>query len=112
MRSIRNSAPNFNVSVNLVSPWIVNTTWLTQPLRELVEKHGIPVTDMNNVARGVAHIATSDWNGQSLYVAGERFIELEGGIDRSRKDWLGAEFDELASRNKNYAHQMRGQSGW
>jgi len=112
MRSIRNSAPNFNVTVNLVSPWIVNTTWLTPPLQALLDTHGIPVTDMNNVARAVAHIATSDWNGKSLYVAGEKFIELEDGIDKSRKDWLGPEFDELAGRNKNYAHQMRGQSGW
>lgn len=112
MRSIRNTAPDHNVTVNLVSPWIVNTSWLRPPLQAILEKHGIPITDVNNVARGVAHIATSDWNGKSLYVAGEKFIELENGIDSTRKDWLGAEFDELAGRNKLYAHQMRMPSGW
>ena len=112
MRSIRNSSPKFNVTINVVSPWIVNTPWLTPPLQATLETHGIPITDVNNVARGVAHIASSDWNGKSLYVASDKFIELEGGIDSTRKEWLGPEFDELASRNKLYADQLRMPSGW
>jgi hypothetical protein len=60
----------------------------------------------------VAYLATSDWNGKSLYVAGDKFIELESGIDETRKEWLGEEFAELAARSKEYAGQMRSKSGW
>lgn len=113
---MRNVAPNHNVSINLVSPWIVNTPWLTPPLQEVLDTHGLPVADMTSVARGVAHIVTNNWNGKSLFVGGEKFIELEGGIDAARKEWLGKEFDELAGKNKLYADQMRSiirnASGW
>jgi len=112
MRSIRNPAPNFNVTVNVVTPWIVNTSWLTPALHKLMDAHGIPITDTKNVARAVAYLATSDWNGKSLYVAGDKFIELECGIDETRKEWLGQEFSELAAESSGYAGELRGKSGW
>jgi len=112
VRSISSTAPKFNVTVNLICPWIANSPWLIPALEEMVTKHGIPITDISNVARAVAYVACSDWNGKAMFVAGQKFIELENGIDATRKQWLGEEFDELVGRRHLYGDQMRQGSGW
>lgn len=71
---------------------LAETGFTTDVLRQQLAKHKVPLNDATSVARAIVYAAvTESASGQIIYVADNKFTELEGPIRELRPQWLGAD---------------------
>jgi len=89
-----------NITINLVAPYFTESNLMFPDVRDFCTRKNIPVSDPSSVAKALAYNALKggDWTGKGVWVAADKWAELEGPIAGLRKQWLGEEFDELCER--------------
>lgn len=111
MRAVRSSAPSFNVSISMIAPWVTETPMVPPSFIKIMADNAIPVNKADTVARGIAVLAGEGHNGETIVVAGDRCIEVEGTIDATRSLWLGEKIDS-DYRKYEKGRWLRMPSGW
>ncbi|KZT39259.1 NAD(P)-binding protein [Sistotremastrum suecicum HHB10207 ss-3] len=111
MRAIRKTAPRFNVSINMVAPWMTMSALMTPELLTKVKAAGVPINEATSVAQAIVFLATCGWNGKTLFVAGNSCTEVEDALDSTRPLWLGSANDE-AWKKAEKVQYFESRSGW
>lgn len=91
MRAIRPKVPKFNITVNIVAPWMTDSPLLGDLQRSVMAQSGVPVNKSENVGRAIAYLSTGRHNGKALWTGINKFTELEDAITRLQPQWLGEE---------------------
>ncbi|KAH6975713.1 hypothetical protein EDB80DRAFT_308670 [Ilyonectria destructans] len=110
MRSMRANSERFNITVNVVAPWMAESGLLTDHHRRILEENRVEVTQAEMVGKAMAYLACGGLNGKALFVARNTFTELEEGISELEPNWLG-EKNSAAWRATNRSSFFRNQSG-
>jgi hypothetical protein len=108
---MRTTSPIFNITVNMIAPFMTDSALMTPHLREILTESDIPINNPIAVAKSAAFLCTQGWNGKTLMVVGDRFVELEEGIDKSRSVWLGETFSDVMTKAESVKY-FDSQSGW
>ncbi|KAF9468727.1 hypothetical protein BDZ94DRAFT_1246131 [Collybia nuda] len=111
MRAIRSSAPMFNVSISMIAPWVTETSMVPPSFIEIMANNKIPVNKAETVARGIAVLSGEGHNGETIVVAEDQCIEVEGAFDKARSSWLGEKIDS-DYRTYEQGRWLRMPSGW
>ena len=101
MRSLAASLqPTFGIRVNAVCPYATDTGMLTH-VKHAFLKNNIPVNKPGDVAEIILGLTAGNHsscgneaeacNGLAVVVAGGKGWEVEEGIERTRKTWMGQE---------------------
>ena len=71
---------------------LLETGFTTDVLRQQLAKHGVPLNDAASVAKAIVYLGVNESaSGQIIYVADDKFTELEGPIRKLRPQWLREE---------------------
>ncbi|KAF1344971.1 hypothetical protein BDV97DRAFT_373321 [Delphinella strobiligena] len=90
MRGLRSTLPEKNISINMIAPWMTVTPMLPQ---WIVDMWGnLPANDPDGVAKALLIPAVRpDLNGRTIWVAGNKAVEVEEGLRRTQGLWMGGE---------------------
>ncbi|KZO98609.1 short chain dehydrogenase/ reductase [Calocera viscosa TUFC12733] len=99
-RGIAKSLKELKITINVTAPFFTESNLMFPELREMCARKNVPVSDASSVAKALAYNALQggDWTGKAIWVAADKWGEVEGPISALRKQWLGEEFDELFVR--------------
>jgi hypothetical protein len=125
MRSIRSSAAKFNVSINMVAPWVTETPMVPEPVVEMLKRNEIRLNRPGTVAKGIGYLIcggegdgdgkrddkNQGFNGETLVVAEDQCILVEETLDKLRPRWLGEALDANYRRYEE-GRWFRMPSGW
>ncbi|KAG4431542.1 hypothetical protein IFR05_012977 [Cadophora sp. M221] len=92
MRAIAQNSPfrASNIRVNCVAPFMTESGFTTDDLRDQLARAGIPINAALSVARAMVYLGVHPTaTGQTVYIAGDKFTELETKIRALRAEWLG-----------------------
>src|SRR6201996_3510955 len=89
MRAMRVPSPLFNITINMVAPFMTESALMVPELRQILQEHGTPINEASSVARAAAFLCAEGWNGKTLMVIGNQFVEVENGLGETRQLWLG-----------------------
>lgn len=98
MRGLRTQLlPNYDITINLVAPWMTVTSMLPKAIEDMWG--GLPANTPEGPARALLMPAVrQEMNGCSLFVAGNKVVELEEGLKKTQGLWMGeklaADFEE------------------
>ncbi|EJT99236.1 NADP-binding protein [Dacryopinax primogenitus] len=100
VRSLASTLKNDNITINLVAPFFTDSALMYPSLRTFCTSRNIPVSRASSVAKALAYNALrgSEWTGKGVWVAADKWGEVEVGLEESREKCLGDEFDELRKR--------------
>jgi hypothetical protein len=97
------------IRTNCICPWMIRTR-LTAGIDEVWDAAGLPANTPEDVAGVIAGVAADGkTHGGALYVEGGRAWNVEEGILKSRKEWLGAEREEALETGTRV---LGGGEGW
>ncbi|KAK5419843.1 hypothetical protein LTR06_001312 [Exophiala xenobiotica] len=89
-----------NIRVNCVAPFMTETGFMTSELREHLTKAHVPINKPCSVAMAMVYLAVTDGvSGQIIYVANDKFTEIEGKIQALRPQWLGENASQYLENN-------------
>ncbi|KAK7888187.1 hypothetical protein LTR67_009064 [Exophiala xenobiotica] len=94
-----------NIRVNCVAPFMTGsyasqTGFMTSELREHLTKAHVPINKPYSVAKAMVYLAVTDGvSGQIIYVANDKFTEIEGKIHALRPQWLGEHASQYLENN-------------
>ena len=104
MRALKNDLAVVNIAISVVAPGITVTPILSQERQDLeansidkwaegMQKLGVPINKAETIALAVAHLIHKGLasNGQGILIQADRMAEIEGGIAKSRGQWMGEE---------------------
>jgi hypothetical protein len=100
MRSLKHSTPTYDIAISVVAPAITPTPILSVDgtvdiAQRVVEmrKFGMALNKTSTIALAVAYMADKGMaaNGMGILCQADRLVELEGGLARTRKVWMGEE---------------------
>jgi hypothetical protein len=106
MRALKQETAKLNIGVSVIAPGITLTPILKEN-RETVNSldnwaaemrgKGVPINSAESIASAVGYLINEGIkaNGMGLLIQADKIGELEGGIARGRKDWMGEEMLEL-----------------
>jgi len=114
MRALKNDLKTVNIAISVVAPGITVTPILLQARNGLeqnnvdelaagIQKQGVPVNGVTSVALAVAQLIQKGMqsNGQGILIQADKMAEIEGGIARSRGQWMGGEMFTLFRGGKS-----------
>ncbi|KAK9415450.1 putative NAD(P)-binding protein [Seiridium unicorne] len=89
MRSLRTQlVKRYNVTVNMVAPWMTKTPMLKDEFRSVWGE--LPSNEPIGVARALLLPAIrQDLNGKSFFVAGHEIVDFEEGLEKTQPQWMG-----------------------
>jgi NAD(P)-dependent dehydrogenase (short-subunit alcohol dehydrogenase family) len=102
MRALKQETAKLNIGVSVIAPGITltpilkenreNANSLDQWAVEMRGK-GVPINSAESIASAVGYLINEGTkaNGMGLLIQADKIGELEGGIARGRKDWMGEE---------------------
>ncbi|KIW90286.1 uncharacterized protein Z519_08930 [Cladophialophora bantiana CBS 173.52] len=92
MRALRPLTKTWNIRINSIAPGITDTPAL-RTLPDLVPKlwqSGIPMNTSDDCALAAVFLcANEDYNGNTIFINGGKFREVESGYKRHLKDIMG-----------------------
>ena len=101
MRALKNDLATLNISISVVAPGITLTPIVSgvkkgQTLQQWAEEmrgQGVPINSPEEVARSVVWLMGlgMEANGKGLLIQAGRTADLEAGIAKTRKHWMGEE---------------------
>ncbi|KAK4702439.1 hypothetical protein P7C70_g3787, partial [Phenoliferia sp. Uapishka_3] len=103
LRALRFSAPRDKIAISLVAPAITATAILasaSQTQQSTIDglvKAGVPINTPERVAEAVVYMVAKGQkaNGMGLMVQKGLVMDLEKGIAKNRRHWMGAEMEGL-----------------
>lgn len=95
----------------MIAPWVTETPMVPPAFLKIMADNNIPVNKVETVARGIAVLSGEGHNGETIVVAEDQCIEVEGAIDSSRSSWLGERIDN-DYRKYEKGRWLRMPSGW
>ena len=105
MRALKNDLATLGIAVSVVAPAITLTPIVSarregQSLDDWADsfrKQGVPINDPRDVARSVVWLMSlgTKANGKGLLIQAGRVVDLEEGIAKTRKLWMGTEMLDL-----------------
>ncbi|KAI5474230.1 hypothetical protein MNV49_003868 [Pseudohyphozyma bogoriensis] len=117
LRGLRYVAPKDKVAISLVAPAITTTPLLDTPemkhedRSKVMLKAGIPLNTPRRIAEVVVWLAARGQaaNGQGVLVQGGECVDLEAGIAKNRKAWMGETHARLykGGSGKNVFEELR-----
>jgi hypothetical protein len=112
MRALKQETAKLNIGVSVIAPGITLTPILKEN-RESVNSLnqwaaemrgvGVPINSAESIASAVGYLINEGIkaNGMGLLIQADKIGELEGGIARARKDWMGEEMLGLFRGGRN-----------
>jgi NAD(P)-dependent dehydrogenase (short-subunit alcohol dehydrogenase family) len=110
MRSLKADCATLNIAISVVAPGIT-TTPLILPAKSssttathsptsyasALSSHGVPINAPSSVALAVCWLFDQGIaaNGAGIFVQGDKFVDLEKGLAKSREVWMGREMLDL-----------------
>jgi hypothetical protein len=106
MRALKQETAKLNISVSVIAPGITLTPILKEN-RDTVHSldqwavdmrgRGVPINSAESIASAVGYLINegAKANGMGMLIQADKIGELEGGIAKSRKEWMGEEHLEL-----------------
>ena len=111
LRALKGDCAKVGISLSAIAPGITITPIVLgvkegQTIYEWgaeMRGRGVPVNDAETVAMTVAHIMGqgAKANGSGFLIQANRIQELEGGIAKSREQWMGKEMLDLFRGGRN-----------
>ena len=111
MRALKNDLATLNIAVSVVAPAITLTPIVSaRPADQSLEdwgasfrKQGVPINDPREVARCVVWLMSlgQKGNGKGLLIQAGRAVDLEEGMAKTRKLWMGEEMLDLFRGGRN-----------
>lgn len=105
MRALKNDTATLNISVSVVAPGITLTDIISgrqpgEPLADWAKRMravGVPINDPAEVATTVVWLMGLGMgaNGKGMLVQAGKVADVEEGIAKNRKVWMGPEMLEL-----------------
>jgi hypothetical protein len=101
MRALKQETAKLNIGISVIAPGITLTPILKEN-RELggldqwageMRGIGVPINSAESIASAVGYLINEGIkaNGMGLLIQADKIGELEGGIAKGRKDWMGDE---------------------
>jgi NAD(P)-dependent dehydrogenase (short-subunit alcohol dehydrogenase family) len=111
MRALKNDLVTLNIAISVVAPGITLTPILSgrkagESLQDWAKRFralGVPINDPGEIAGAVVYLMSQGIaaNGKGLLVQAGRVADLEAGIAKTRKLWMGAEMLDLFRGGRN-----------
>jgi NAD(P)-dependent dehydrogenase (short-subunit alcohol dehydrogenase family) len=105
MRALKNDLATLNIAISVVAPGITITPILSgreageslEDWAKRFRKLGVPINDPGEIATAVTYLMSEGMkaNGKGLLVQAGRVADLEAGLAKTRKMWMGTEMLEL-----------------
>ncbi|KIX03969.1 uncharacterized protein Z518_07522 [Rhinocladiella mackenziei CBS 650.93] len=105
MRALKNDTAKLGIAISVVAPGITLTDIISgrkpgEPLQDWAKRMrglGVPINDPQEIADCVVYLMSQgmEANGKGLLIQAGRVADLESGIARSRKIWMGEEMLRL-----------------
>jgi NAD(P)-dependent dehydrogenase (short-subunit alcohol dehydrogenase family) len=90
MHALRRTAFYYGSRVNVIAPWYVRTTILSDEAFSAVEKSGVEFATAEDAGRCALRILSdSSINGRSLFVAPRKWAPESGYMDLDLEDYIG-----------------------
>lgn len=80
-------------------------------LRQILQENDTPINEASSVARAAAFLCVEGWNGKTLMVIGNQFVEVESGLEETRQLWLGETFAGHLNKAESVSY-FTSKSGW
>lgn len=109
MRSLRATTEKFNITVNVVAPWMAESNLIQDRIRQVLKENHVEITNASNVGKAMAYLACRGLNGKTVFVGRNHFTELEDKISELEPQWLGRE-NSKAWRSTNQSNYFYNQS--
>ncbi|KAM5353730.1 hypothetical protein ACJ41O_000380 [Fusarium nematophilum] len=110
MRSMRANTENFNITVNVVAPWMAESNLMVDRHKQILKENNVEITRPGEIGKAMAYLACGGHNGKTIFVARNSFTELEGRISELEPQWLGQE-NSRAWQATNRSDFFQNQSG-
>jgi len=111
MRALKNDVATLNISISIVAPGITLTPIISgrqegeslEDWARRFRKLGVPINDPGEIAAAVVYLMDQGMkaNGKGLLVQAGRVADLEAGLAKTRKDWMGKEMLDLFRGGRN-----------
>lgn len=111
LRALKGDCAKVGIALSVIAPGITLTAIILgrkegQSLHDWGEdmrNRGVPINDAETVALTVSHIFGLGMkaNGSGYLIQGNRVQELEGGIAKTREQWMGKEMLDLFRGGRN-----------
>ncbi|KAJ4250200.1 hypothetical protein NW762_012015 [Fusarium torreyae] len=93
LRGLRTQTVKYNVSVNMIAPWMTLTDMITDHVRKVWGD--LPANTPLDVAKAsVLPVLRPDVNGKAFIINGGNITEVEDKLDETQGVWLGPDFDK------------------
>ena len=111
MRALKHDLSTLGIAVSVVAPAITLTPIVSarkadQSLEDWADsfkEQGVPINDPRDVARSVVWLMSlgTKANGKGLLIQAGRVVDLEEGMAKTRKLWMGQEMLDLFRAGRN-----------
>ena len=111
MRALKNDLATLDIAISVVAPGITITPILSgrepgEPLEDWAKrfrKLGVPINDPGEIATAVVYLMGDGMkaNGKGLLIQAGRVADLEAGLAKTRKIWMGTEMLDLFRGGRN-----------
>ncbi len=116
MRALKNDLATVDISISVVAPGITITPILSQERRALknspqdieswaagMQKVGVPINKAYSVALTVVYLMEGGMksNGKGILIQADKMADIEGGIAKSRAQWMGKEMLDFFRGGRN-----------
>lgn len=111
MRALKHDTATLGIAVSVVAPGITLTPIVSsrkegqslEDWSDSFKKQGVPINDPRDVARTVVWLMGlgQQANGKGCLVQGSRVADLEEGMAKTRKLWMGQEMLDLFRGGRN-----------
>ena len=111
MRALKNDTATLGIAISVVAPGITLTDIISgrKPGQSLenwaiaMRKEGVPINDPQEVARLVVWLMGlgMEGNGKGCLIQAGRIADLEAGMAKTRKLWMGEEMLSLFRGGRN-----------
>ncbi|CAH0025084.1 unnamed protein product [Clonostachys rhizophaga] len=108
MRSLRATTEKFNITVNVVAPWMAESNLIQDQIRQVLKENHVEITNAGKVGKAMAYLACRGLNGKTVFVGRNHFTELEDKISELEPQWLGRENSKAwrATNQSNYFYNQ------
>ena len=98
LRSLRPNVSKFNITLNIIAPYMTESRLMTENMRKILKEHKIPFNKPENVAKAMAYLVTEPINGKTVVSAADSFREIEDSLADTEYLWMGEKYTEIFKR--------------
>ena len=107
MRALKQETAKLNIAVSVIAPGITLTPIIKENREREIEtldewatkmrKVGVPINKAESIALSVGYLINGGIksNGMGVLIQGDKMMELERGLAKSREAWMGKEMLDL-----------------